>query len=242
MLLFIGAMLAGAFSALAPCVLPLLPMIIAPSAGQRQRSVGWLFGGLAISIVIWSILLKATTLLIGVPVGVWAAMSGGVLVLVGMTLLWPSGWDRIMALSGLATKAQQRSAAAATRRGWLGDVLFGASLGPVFSVCSPTYGVIVAIILPSSPILGLVYLMAYVAGLLAVLALVAVSGQRMVRCLGWSLQPGGVFRRTMGAIVVLFGVMIMTGFDKTVSAWLVSQGWFDWQLTLEELWLSTFTR
>ncbi|USN58208.1 MAG: hypothetical protein H6767_08005 [Candidatus Peribacteria bacterium] len=44
----------------------------------------------------------------------------------------------------------------------LGSILVGISLGPVFSSCSPTYAIILAVILPTSFLFGLVNLFAYV--------------------------------------------------------------------------------
>ena len=116
-------------------------------------------------------------------------------------------------------------------------MLFGASLGPIFSVCSPTYALIVAVILPSDPLPGVLYLLAYVAGLLGMLALVAAVGKRLVRALGWGLNPHGIFRRVLGLALIILGLLIVTGLDKQLSSWLVSQGWFDWQVQLEN-WLA----
>ena len=65
MALFIASLLAGVFSVLAPCVLPLVPVMIAPSAQKQKRSVWWLLTGLGLSIIVFSILLKSTTALLG---------------------------------------------------------------------------------------------------------------------------------------------------------------------------------
>ena len=224
MALFIASLLAGVFSVLAPCVLPLVPVMIAPSAQKQKRSVWWLLTGLGLSIIVFSILLKSTTALLGVPPQVWSVISGVIVVLFGVTLVAPRAWEWLMMRTGLAVAAQKQSAGASARRGRFGDLLFGASLGPIFSVCSPTYALIVAVLLPADPLKGALYLVAYVVGLLAMLALVALLGQRLVRALGWGLNPRGAFRRVLGAVLIVFGVLIITGLDKEISAWLVGQG------------------
>lgn len=234
MVLAIAALLAGVFSVLAPCVLPLLPAMLAPSAQSQRRSIWWLLTGLGTSIALFSVLLKSTTALISVPVAVWSAISGLIVMLFGVTLLWPQAWEWLMQQTGLAVATQRRSAQAAQRRGRLGDLLFGASLGPVFSVCSPTYALIVAVILPQTPLAGLTYLAIYLLGLLAMLALVGAMGRRLVGRLRWGVDPQGSFRRVVGVILVVFGILLVTGLDKSISSWLVNQGWFDWQVALEE--------
>ena len=237
MALFIASLLAGVFSVLAPCVLPLVPVMIAPSAQKQKRSVWWLLTGLGLSIIVFSILLKSTTALLGVSPQVWSVISGVIVVLFGVTLVAPRTWEWLMMRTGLAVAAQKQSAGASARRGRFGYLLFGASLGLIFSVCSPTYALIVAVLLPADPLRGALYLVAYVVGLLAMLALVALLGQRLVRALGWGLNPRGAFRRVLGAVLIVFGVLIITGLDKEISAWLVGQGWFDWQVQVEN-WLA----
>lgn len=235
--LLIASLLAGVFSVLAPCVLPLLPVMIAPSAQKEKRSVWWLLAGLGLSIIIFSILLKSTTALLGVPAQVWSVVSGVIIILFGITLVAPQVWEWLMLKTGLALAVQKQSVGTSAKRGRLGDMLFGASLGPIFSVCSPTYALIVAVLLPADPLQGMLYLLAYVIGLLGMLALVAVLGRRMVRALGWGLNPHGLFRRVLGVVLIILGILVVTGLDKTISSWLVSQGWFDWQVQLES-WLA----
>lgn len=91
-------------------------------------------------------------------------------------------------------------------------------------------------ILPQDPLPGLVYLIIFLAGLTAGLVAVAWLGSRLVARLGWSMDAHGVFRRVVGGIVLLVGLLVVTGLDKTLLSWLVSQGWYDWQVTLEN-WL-----
>ena len=65
------------------------------------------------------------------------------------------------------------------------------------------------------------------------LALIAIFGQKLIKKLGWGINPRGVFRRVLGAILLVVGVMIITGFDKTILTFLVESGWYDFQIELE---------
>ncbi len=234
MILVVTSFLAGMLSILAPCVISMLPVLLTRSAtGERQRSPFFLIGGLAVSIIIFSILLKSTTLLIAVPTVVWSTISGVIIVLFGIATLFPGLWDQLALALRLPITAQHTMANASRRRGVWADVLLGASLGPVFSACSPTYALIVATILPADLFVGLGYLLAYVAGLVVLLVLIAVFGRALITRLGWGVNPRGAFRRVLGVILILIGVMIMTGLDKQLLGWLVSSGLFDWQIDLE---------
>ena len=220
--------IAGVLSVLAPCVIVMIPLLISSdSTGKRLRNPVYIIGGLALSVILFSILLKSTTLLLGVPAATWSIISGIIII------VFPSLWEKINLRLGLSLKAQQTTAGASRHNGVFGDILLGASLGPIFSACSPTYALIVASILPASPVEGMVYLLLFTLGLAFMLALIAVGGQAVIRKLGWSINPNGWFRRGLGIVLVLLGIFIATGLDKDLLGYLVSNGWFDWQIGLE---------
>lgn len=235
---------AGVLTVAAPCVLPLLPVVVGGSivrgeSGDDQRS-RWarplaIAASLAVSVVAFTLLLKATTALLGVPTAVWQVIAGGIVVLFGINLLFPALWERVMTATGL----QNRSNLALNRahgKGTLGgDIALGAALGPVFSSCSPTYALILATILPVSFAEGVVYIVAYAIGLAATLLLVAFAGQAVVRKLGWMSDPRGIFRRVIGVVFIIVGLAVILGLDKTAQAFILEQGWYDPIAELEGL-------
>ena len=236
---------AGVLTVAAPCVLPLLPVIIGGSASRQpgdeqaaQRS--WyrpllITGALAVSVIAFTLLLKATTALLGVPVWVWQLISGGILVLFGITMLLPEIWEWLSVRTGLQARGGNLLHRSAQRGGVGGDILLGAALGPAFSSCSPTYALIVATVLPVSFSTGLVYLTAYALGLSLVLLAIALAGTALVRKLGWLANPHGLFRRIIGGILVLVGIGVVLGWDKALQAFIIEQGWYDLIADLEHL-------
>lgn len=50
---------------------------------------------LAFSIVFFTIILKASTLLIDVPPTFWTSLSGGIVLFLGFTYLFPHAWSLI---------------------------------------------------------------------------------------------------------------------------------------------------
>lgn len=231
--------IAGVLSILAPCVIVMIPLLLSSdSSGKRLRNPAYVIGGLALSVIVFSILLKSTTLLLGIPTATWSIISGAIIIGFGILMVFPSLWERINLALGLSLKAQRATAGASNKKGAFGDILLGASLGPIFSACSPTYALIVASILPASPVEGLVYLLLFTLGLALMLTLIAVGGQAIVRRLGWSINPSGWFRRGLGITLVLLGVFIATGLDKDLLSYLVSNGLFDWQIGLESQFMS----
>jgi len=232
--LILVAFLAGVLTILAPCVVSIIPILLARSGGtEKSRSAFFIILGLSLSIIIFTVLLKASTILLGVPSDVWAIVSGVIIILFGIFTLFPGIWEWISLKTRFVFKAQNTMGEAAKKRGPWGDLLLGASLGPVFSACSPTYALIVATILPVQPLAGLGYLLLFVAGLALMLTIIAIFGQKAIKALGWGINPRGVFRRVLGVILLVVGLMIITGFDKTILGFLVESGWYDFQIQFE---------
>jgi len=90
------AVVAGALTVLAPCILPLLPVVIGSSAQGRSRWTPFIvIASLGASILIFTYILKVSTLFIDIPNSVWSYFSGGILVLFGLILAWPKLWDYV---------------------------------------------------------------------------------------------------------------------------------------------------
>src|SRR5262249_52711097 len=110
----------------------------------------------------------------------------------------------------------------------VGDIIIGAALGPVFSSCSPTYFIVLATVLPVHPAEGVAYLLAYCVGLVLSLLIVSLLGQRAALALGVASDPRGVFKRVVGAVFVVIGIVIATGWSTTLESTLLSHaGIFD---------------
>ncbi len=225
MLLLLGAVLAGVLTTLAPCVLPMLPVIVGGSIGSStaasRRRAYIITASLGASIVVFTLMLKVSTSLIGVPTEVWQWISGGLLIGLGLVSAFPSLWERLSVRLGLQQRSTQRLISARARPGTVGAVLTGAALGPVFSSCSPMYGYVVVTVLPASLGQGLVLLGAYVFGLCATLHAVALVGQRFIGNSRWASDPHSWFRRGLGVVFVLVGLTIVTGLDREIQTWIL---------------------
>lgn len=234
---------AGALTILAPCLLPLIPVIIGGSSlgvdgtTVRRSVVHPLIITLSLmaSIIVFTLLLKASTALLGIPTAVWNSIAGGVVVLFGVNTLFPQLWESVMAWTGLQAKTSQLLGKANAPNKYLRDIFLGAALGPVFNSCSPTYLLIVAVVLPASFGVGLLNLFAYVLGLGIVLFLVGVFGRTLVSRIKWMSRPGGAFQRIIGVIFVILGICIMIGADKQIQSFVLEKGWYDPIMHLEEV-------
>ena len=241
-LLFL-AFLAGALTVLSPCVLPVLPVILAGSSGAKDRKAPfYIIGSLLLSVFAFTMLLKGSTALIGIPTSFWLVFSGILVIAVGFSFLYPEAWDKLALKIGLGSlTAKLNKSASESNNPRSKQVLLGLSLGPIFTSCSPTYGIILATILPASFIQGTIYIAFYMLGLSFILLLIAIGGQSVISKLGWAADPSGKFRKVMAIILIATGLLIATGYIKTAEKWLVDRGFLGLS-SLEENFTDSFER
>lgn len=229
--LIIISFLAGVLTVLAPCILPVLPIVIGGSVspGEKPNKLRpyIITGSLAIAIVLFTLILKASTAFIAIPPDFWKWLSGSIIIFFGVISLFPDLWSKVSTKLGLGRKSEEALQRSSQKKGVWRDVLVGLSLGPVFSSCSPTYFLILATVLPASFATGLVALMAYAAGLSLILLLIALLGQKLIAKIRWAADPKGWFKRGLGILFIVVGVFIISGVDKQIESAILDAGYFD---------------
>lgn len=225
MLLLITSFFAGVLTVFAPCVLILLPVIVGSSLVEDKdkkinRIKPYVISiSLGLSVLLFTLILKASTVLIGVDPQVWKSVSGGIVVILGLSLLFPLLWARMVAKAGFEHSSNSLLARASKKSGLFGYILTGAALGPVFAACSPVYALILATVLPVNLALGLVYMTIYAAGLTVTLLAIALAGRRLTQRVNWTAKPNGWFRRILAILLIIVGLAVITGVDKKIQTW-----------------------
>src|SRR6266571_7008915 len=199
MILLLGiAFVAGVITALSPCVLPVLPIVLA-GGGSGRRPFG-IIAGLVASFTTFT--LAATALLdaLGLPQDLLRNIAIALLFVLAATLLVPR----------LGLVLERPFAFLSRRRGGNlgGGFLLGASLGLVFVPCAgPVLAAITVLSAEHRFSLDSVLLtLAYSLGAAGPMLLIALGGQRVAR----RLRAGGDnLRRAMGVLVALAAVAII---------------------------------
>lgn len=231
MLLLLGAFIAGMLTVLAPCVLPLLPVIIGGSVSgdttNKKRPL-IISVSLAVSLIIFTLLLKASALLIDLDEQKIGYVSGTIVILLGLSMLFPFFYEKISSKMGFASKSQELMRKGSKQKSpILGSVITGAALGPVFSSCSPVYAYIIATILPANFGEAMAYIVSYVLGLSLILFLVSTYSRKFISKIKWAANPRGIFQRSLAIIFIVVGVLVFTGTTKDVQTWVSRNTPFD---------------
>jgi cytochrome c biogenesis protein CcdA/thiol-disulfide isomerase/thioredoxin len=131
-LLVLFALVAGAGTALSPCVLPVLPAVLSAGVtGGRRRPLG-VVSGLAISFTFATVALVYVIDALGLPNDLARTIAIVVLASFGLTLLIPPLSARLEAWISRVVPGPSR----ARRNGFGSGLVVGASLGFVYAPCA----------------------------------------------------------------------------------------------------------
>jgi len=243
MIYFLLSVFGGVLTVLSPCVLPLLPIIVGGSLaeGKTWKKPLIITLSLALSITIFTLLLKVTTLFIDIPQIFWQIFSGVLVVILGLAFLFPDLWTKISTSAGAEGASQEWLKKASKKEGNTKSILIGMALGPVFASCSPVYFLILGTILPLSFFQGLIDLLAYSLSLSFMMFLIALGGRRMVQKFQGAADSRGNFKKTIGILFIIIGLLVGTGYMKDAEAWLLSQSWFPNVTQIEQGLLEKFS-
>ena len=209
-LLILFGFIAGAATALSPCVLPVLPIALSAGAtGGRRRPLG-IVAGLAVSFTFATVALVYVISALGLPNDLLRTVAIVVLIVFGVTLMIPPLADRVEAwLSRLSGRF------GAPGRGgdgfWSGTVL-GVSLGLVYAPCAGPIlaGVITVSASQSFTASRLAVALSYGIGSAAVLYVLMLGGRRVAAPLA---RRGPGLQIAMGAVMVVVALAMLGEYD-----------------------------
>ncbi len=203
-----------------PCILPLLPIIVggSVSGGRSLKRAFTVVAALGFSVLAFTLVLKVSTAFIAVPPVFWQWLSGGLLVLFGLVTAFPVLWEKLPFTAAINRNANKTMSKGYQKQSFWGDILVGVALGPVFTSCSPTYFIVLATILPADPVAGVIYLVSYTLGLSIALLGIALVGQKIVDKLGLASDSHGWFKRAIGVLFIVVGLLVFFGIDKQIAA------------------------
>jgi cytochrome c-type biogenesis protein len=225
---------AGALSTLSPCVLPLLPVVLASAVQQHILGPIALALGIAGSFAGMGLFAASLGLSLGIDTTTLRVTAAILMLAVGIVLLVPTLQEaltqRMAPVTGWAGGFLQRL----PTNGAGAQLLLGLALGVVWSPCAgPTLGAAIGLAAQRETMIQAGTVMA-IFGLGAATPVVALAyGSRLVvlgrrdrlRRVSTAAKP------IMGIAIATVGLLVLTGFDKIVETNLTNV-MSDWLLNL----------
>jgi cytochrome c biogenesis protein CcdA len=223
MLQILIAFLAGVLTIAAPCILPLLPILVGTAVGQKSKTRP-LFIVLGFVLVFSAAALSLSYLTDRLGLSANALRIGAVFVLglFGVFMLWPAPFELLMSkLNGIFNQANQTASSVQPNN--LGGFILGATLGLVWTPCAgPVLGSVLALIALQKDLLaGAILLIPYALGAGVPMLLVAYGGQYMSSQVRLFSKYTRVLQQSFGIIIILLAVALYFNYDTKIYAWIL---------------------
>ena len=219
-------LLAGALSTLSPCVLPLVPVLLAAAVNAHRWGALALGVGLALSFTLVGIFIATLGASLGLDPDTFRTVGAVILATFGLILVVPKLQDLFARSTSVLSNSGSQLLARVTVEGFTGQLLVGMLLGVVWSPCvGPTLGAATTLASQGKNLAQIALLMLiFGIGAAAPLVLLGfLSRSSMIRIRGRLVSVGKHGKQLFGFVLLVVGVLIATGVDKSLEAWILNR-------------------
>lgn len=213
--------LAGILASLSPCVLPILPIVLAAAGAEHRLGPLALASGLALSFAAAGMLLGLAGFAFGLDGDMLRIGAALLMLMAGVALVAAPLAARFSAAAEHALRPVMGFASRMSGRGIGGQFTLGAVLGLAWAPCTgPALGAAVALsaqagTAPRAAATMLVFALGAALPLLALGYAARGAVPALSRHIGFA---GGKARLVLGVALMLFGMLVLTGLDKRIEA------------------------
>lgn len=219
---------AGLLTLINPCVLPVLPIVLASALSAHRAGPVALIAGMSLAFVVFGLVISSFGFALGLTEELLAQVGAVMMIGFGLVLLVPrANAVFATATAGLSARADA-GIAAGPGTGLSGQFAGGLLLGAVWSPCiGPTFGGAIALAAQGESIAR--------AG--AIMAAFALGVSTLMLALAWGLRATAlrrfstVAKPVLGVAFLIVGVSILTGAHHVAEGWLLTR-MPDWLLDL----------
>ncbi|HTA17567.1 MAG TPA: cytochrome c biogenesis protein DipZ, partial [bacterium] len=217
--------LAGFATILAPCIWPLLPLVLsASSSGGRRKPFGLTLGVMS-SFTLFTLFISYLESVLHINPNAFRLLAVLVLALLGISLLFPSLGARFEVLVGRLVNPLSRLQGPKPGPGDERATGFGAGyvagffMGILWTPCAGPILAAVATLAATRAVTLQVFMvtLAYVLGMGVPLFFVSLGGNVVFAKMRKFSKYTGMAQRVFGVVMILVALMIYTNYDKTIQ-------------------------
>jgi cytochrome c-type biogenesis protein len=214
------AIAAGALTVGAPCILPLLPILLGASIGQQSRTRP-LFIALGFILTFTVVSLTLSYLVTSLDVDPEALRNIAVIALgiFGVFMIWPLPFEKLTVyLSTYINRANELGTKAGT--GNFGGFILGVMLGVIWTPCAgPVLGSILTLIATQSDLTkASILLIAYAIGAGLPMLVIAYGGQFVTTRVRSLARYAGLVQQAFGVLILLLAIAMLFDYDLLLQA------------------------
>jgi cytochrome c biogenesis protein CcdA/thiol-disulfide isomerase/thioredoxin len=216
---FLFAILAGVLTIAAPCILPLLPILLGTSVGRTSKTRPlYIVAGFVLVFAALGVFLSFLTKHLGLSAQGLRYGAIGLLSVFGVLLIWPKPFEVLtMRMNGFINRASETGK---MRSDDLGGFILGATLGVVWTPCAgPVLGAILTLIATQSDLLkSSSLLVGYALGAGIPMLVIAYGSQWVTTRVRAVARYAKRLQQVFGVLILLLAVAMFYNYDVILSA------------------------
>ena len=215
-LLLLFAFISGLVTILAPCIWPLLPIVLASSKGGKAKSLGITIG-ISASFAVLTLMISYLVSLLGFDPDSLRLFAVVILTILGLSLIVPKF------SAGLEAALSKISSSGGKWRiegnSFLSGLVTGASLGIVWSPCAgPILASIAALATTRNVNFGIILVtLVYVTGLSIPLFFFSYGSGIFISKSRFLSKYTGRIQQVFGGVIILTAIVVYTNYDKVLQ-------------------------
>ena len=218
--------LAGLLTLINPCVLPVLPIVLATALQAGRTGPVVLAAGMSLSFVLVGMSVSVFGRALGIDEQTIAQAGALLMVVFGVVLLVPRFAESFAtATAGVSARADA-GLDEIDRTGLKGQFLGGLLLGAVWVPCvGPTLGGAIALASSGENLLwAAMTMLSFALGISTIIVLLAYGAQNAIQSRrDWMRSISSKARPTMGIIFILVGLALLFNLHKYAEIWLLDR-------------------
>ena len=216
------ALLAGVLTIAAPCILPMLPILLGTSMGQTSRSrPAFIALGFVLAFSGFALLFGLFATVLGLAQDTLRNAAIVLLLVFGVLMLWERPFALLaVRLGGVANAASEVGRRAGSDNA--GGLLLGMTMGAVWTPCAgPVLGSILTLVATANDLgRAALLLLSYAIGAGIPMLVIAYGGQAVSTRVRGIARYSVLMQQVFGAIVVLTAVAMFFQYDTLLTVWL----------------------
>jgi cytochrome c biogenesis protein CcdA len=221
MIAYAFALLAGLATIGSPCILPVLPIVLATTTGRSRMEPALTVLGFVATFAAGGVLIGALSASSGALQQ--AVRTGAILVLLvaGLTCLWAAPFDWMMTRLQAIRRPRVQATPHHQPAGKLGALMVGASLGLAWTPCAgPVLASVLALAAAAQqPAKATALLAAYAIGAGIPLLSIAYGGAWIASRLALFHRHAARFRQLFGLVIIAVALLQLFQYDTAFIAW-----------------------
>jgi cytochrome c biogenesis protein CcdA len=219
------AVLAGVLTIGAPCILPLLPILLGASVGRSSTTRPFFITlGFVVSFVVIGLTISVLTTKLGVDPNTLRYVAIGLLVLFGLFMVFPKPFEILTSyLNGFINKAN--AVGSADKESNKGGFILGLMLGVIWTPCAgPVLGAILTLIATSTDMVrAAILLLSYAVGAGIPMLAIAYGGQFVTTKVRAIAPYSARIQQVFGVVIIVIAGLMFFQYDTLLQTKLLEK-------------------